>query len=137
MSELRNFIKSTVREFLNESDVNKGFKLSHSFRNNKGIEVSQYEIVGGGYARVKKSKDGYEMTNVIISKENRGNGFATKLYIELNIESLNNTGKTLQSIKPDDDGVIELSNDGKNLWESLVKKGLAKRISNNRYRFIK
>tara|TARA_R110000868_G_scaffold12456_12_gene59594 strand:+ start:3967 stop:4371 length:405 start_codon:yes stop_codon:yes gene_type:complete len=113
------------------------FVVSHSFTNEKGQKVTQYRVTGGhgGYARVTHSKDGFEMTNVIIEEEIRGKGIATKFYIKTNEESVRETGKTLQSTKPDKTGLIELSPDGKSLWDSLVKKGLAKRIASNRYRF--
>jgi len=114
-----------------------GFEYSHSFTNDRGNEVTQYKIDGGGYARVEKYADGYVVTNIIIEKSNQGKGHATNLYKKLNKESVKATGKTLQSIKPDENGNIELSSDGQRLWKSLEKKGLAKSIGNNRWRFKK
>ena len=114
-----------------------GFVFSHSFTNDRGNQVDQYSISGGGYARVEKYKDGYVVANVIIEQPNRGKGYATALYKKVNKESVKETGKTLQSIKPDKNGKIELSNDGKALWKSFVQKGLAKEIGKGRYRFIK
>lgn len=114
-----------------------GFEYSHSFTNDRGNEVTQYKIAGGGYARVEKYSDGYVVTNIIIDKSNQGKGHATNLYKKLNKESVKATGKTLQSIKPDENGNIELSSDGQRLWKSLEKKGLAKSIENNRWRFKK
>jgi hypothetical protein len=114
------------------------FVADFSFTNEKGNEVTQYKLSSndGGYARVEKSPDGFVVTNVIIGEGARGKGVATRLYIELNKESVRATGQTLQSIKKDRDGNIELSADGQALWESFVKKGLAKRIGKKRYRFI-
>ena len=114
-----------------------GFEVSHSFTNDRGNEVTQYKIARGGYARVEKYPDGYVVTNIIIDKSNQGKGHATNLYKKLNKESVKSTGKTLQSIKPDENGNIELSSDGQRLWKSLEKKGLAKSIGNNRWRFKK
>lgn len=114
-----------------------GFEYSHSLTNDRGNEVTQYKIDGGGYARVEKYADGYVVTNIIIEKSNQGKGHATNLYKKLNKESVKATGKTLQSIKPDENGNIELSSDGQRLWKSLEKKGLAKSIGNNRWRFKK
>jgi hypothetical protein len=114
-----------------------GFEYSHSFTNDRGNEVTQYKIDGGGYARVEKYADGYVVTNIIIDKSNQGKGHATNLYKKLNKESVKATDKTLQSIKPDENGNIELSSDGQRLWKSLEKKGLAKSIGNNRWRFKK
>ena len=113
-----------------------GFYLSHSFVNVRGNKVTQYNISGGGYARVEKYKDGFVVSNIIIEKENRGKGYAKKLYENLNKESLKETGKTLQSIKRDSSNKIELSKEGKALWMSFVNKGKAKEISKNRFRFI-
>jgi hypothetical protein len=114
-----------------------GFEVSHSFTNDRGNEVTQYKIEGGGYARVEKYSDGYVVTNIIIDKSNQGKGHASNLYKKLNKESTKATGKTLQSIKPDSNGNIEISSDGQRLWKSLEKKGLAKSIGNNRWRFKK
>jgi hypothetical protein len=114
-----------------------GFEYSHSFTSVRGNEVTQYKIEGGGYARVEKYSDGYVVTNIIIDKSNQRKGHATALYKKLNKESVKSTGKTLQSIKPDVNGNIELSSDGQRLWKSLENKGLAKSIGNNRWRFIK
>jgi predicted GNAT superfamily acetyltransferase len=113
-----------------------GFYLSHSFVNDRGNKVTQYNISGGGYARVEKYKDGFVVSNIIIEKENRGKGYAKKLYEDLNKESLKETGKTLQSIKRDSNNKIELSKEGKALWMSFVNKGKAKEISKNRFRFV-
>jgi hypothetical protein len=114
-----------------------GFEFSHSFTNDRGNAVTQYRISGGGYARVEKYSDGYVVTNIIIDESNQGKGHATNLYKKLNKESVKATGKTLQSIKPDETGKIELSSDGQRLWKSLERKGLAKSIGTNRWRFVK
>ena len=112
-----------------------GFEFSHSFKNDRGNEVTQYKIEGGGYARVEKYADGFVITNIIIEKENQGKGYAKNLYEKLNKESVKETGKTLQSLKPDENGKIELSSDGQRFWKSIEKRGLAKSIANNRWRF--
>jgi predicted GNAT family acetyltransferase len=114
------------------------FVVSHSFTGSNGNEVTQYSVSSGhgGYARVEKSPDGYIINNVIIDEAGRGKGAATRLYLKVNKQSVKATGKTLQSIKKDRYGKIELSSDGKALWESFVKKGLAKKIGKGRYRFV-
>lgn len=113
------------------------FQFSHSFINDAGNRVSQYNMIGGygGYARIEHDPTGFVVTNIIIDERARNRGLATKLYKKINKLSLKETGKTLQSIKKKD-GVIELSSDGERLWKSLVNKGLAKKISERRYRFI-
>ena len=113
--------------------------VSHSFTNDAGNKVTQYKLTGGfgGFARVEQYKDGFVITNVIFDERARGKGLATKLYEAANRESVKVTGKTLQSIKADKTGKIELSADGRGLWESFVRKGLAKPIARGRYRFIK
>jgi len=112
---------------------------SHSFINSKGNEVDQYKLTDGygGYIRVEHYSDGFVITNIILDERLRRKGLATEFYKKINEESIKETGKTLQSIKRDSDGIIELSDNGKNLWESLVKKGLAIKISKNKYRFKK
>lgn len=131
-------LKKILNEILLESsEPDVEFVVSHTFKNDKGQKVTHYKLTGGygGYARIKHSKDGFEVTNVILDHDIRGKGIGTKFYIKMNDESVKETGKTLQSIKPDDDGIIELSPDGKRLWDSLVTKGLAKKIGRSRYRF--
>jgi hypothetical protein len=91
----------------------------------------------GGYIRVEHYSDGFVITNIILDERLRRKGLATEFYKKINEESIKETGKTLQSIKRDSDGIIELSDNGKNLWESLVKRGLAIKISKNKYRFKK
>lgn len=117
--------------------ISGGFVFSHSFINDRGNRVDQYSIYGGGYARVEKWKDGFEMTNVIIHQENRGKGYATKLYQKVNKESVKSTGNTLQSVKRNPDGSLEFSADGVALWKSFVRKGMAEDIGDGRFRFKK
>jgi hypothetical protein len=113
--------------------------ISHSFINSKGNKVDQYKLTDGygGYIRVEHYSDGFVITNIILDERLRRKGLATEFYKKINEESIKETGKTLQSIKRDSDGIIELSDNGKNLWESLVKRGLAIKISKNKYRFKK
>lgn len=114
------------------------FEFSHSFVNDAGNKVTQYKVTGGygGYARVEHDKSGFIIPNVIIDDRVQGKGIATNFYKKVNTESVKETGKTLQSIKPDSNGLIELSKDGQRLWDSLVKKGLANKLGEKRYRFI-
>lgn len=119
------------------SKEGKGFVFSHTFNYESGNKVTQYNVSDniGGYARVEEYSDGFVITNVIMGSEGRRKGYATKLYEKANKDSIKKTGKTLQSIKPDENGLIELSEDGKALWESFVRKGKAKKITTDRYRF--
>ena len=57
--------------------------------------------------------------------------------LKMNNLSLEKTGKPLQSIKADKTGLIELSDEGKAMWDSFVKKGIAIKISEKKYRFKK
>ena len=120
-----------------EKEKNVNFEFSHSFLNSKGIKVNQYNIDGGGYARVEENKTGFIVSNIIIAKENQGKGIATDFYVKMNNLSLEKTGKPLQSIKADKTGLIELSDEGKAMWDSFVKKGIAIKISEKKYRFKK
>ena len=120
-----------------DKEKNVNFEFSHSFLNSKGIKVNQYNIDGGGYARVEENKTGFIVSNIIIAKENQGKGIATDFYVKMNNLSLEKTGKPLQSIKADKTGLIELSDEGKAMWDSFVKKGIAIKISEKKYRFKK
>ena len=120
-----------------DKEKNVNFEFSHSFLNSKGIKVNQYNIDGGGYARVEENKTGFIVSNIIIVKENQGKGIATDFYVKMNNLSLEKTGKPLQSIKADKTGLIELSDEGKAMWDSFVKKGIAIKISEKKYRFKK
>lgn len=129
-----------LRRILNELEISNQspkFIFSHSFTNPSGKRVMQYKMSDGfgGYARVIEHNNGFEITNVIIDEELRNKGIGTQFYIEMNDESYAKTGKPLRSIKPDKNGNVELSVDGKRLWDSLVKKGLAKRVKSSEYRF--
>ena len=53
-----------------DKEKNVNFEFSHSFLNSKGIKVNQYNIDGGGYARVEENKTGFIVSNIIIAKEN-------------------------------------------------------------------
>ena len=97
--------------------------------------MNQYNIDGRGYARVEENKTGFIVSNIIIAKENQGKGIATDFYVKMNNLSLEKTGKPLQSIKADKTGLIELSDEGKAMWDSFVKKGIAIKISEKKYRF--
>ena len=114
-------------------------EYSHEFINGSGNKVTQYRVSDGygGYARVEHKKNGFAVTNIILDERVRGKGIATNFYKKINMQSLKETGKTLQSIPPDKTGLIELSDMGEGLWKGLVGKGVAKKVGNKKYRFLK
>jgi hypothetical protein len=121
---------------INNYDFKQGFVFTQSFKIGN-CKFYDYTFDGGGFARVQITKFGFMMRNISLMKDCQKKGLATKLYKELNLESLKLTGCTLQSTKLKDNfGNIELSDEGQLFWQKLVKKGLAKKISNKRYRFI-
>ena len=89
---------------------------------------------------VFKDKKGWVVRNVIVPTEFQRKGLATKFYINMNKMSLKNTGKPLHSTQErklsNGQIVHELSEDGIALWDSLVRDGYAKKVSDKNYVFI-
>ena len=88
---------------------------------------------------VLEDKNGWIVRNAIIPEELQQKGISTKFYLEMNKMSLKKTGKPLRStqarILNNGKKVHELSDLGEKLWDSLVKKGYAKKISKKNYVF--
>ena len=89
---------------------------------------------------VHENKNGWIVRNALVPESLQKQGVASKFYIYMNELSIKKTGKPLRSTQPRklNTGAIvhELSDLGIKLWDSLVKKGLAKKISNKNYVFI-
>lgn len=89
---------------------------------------------------VFEDKNGWIVRNALLPEYLQKNNIATNFYIKMNELSRKKTGKPLKSSQPrklySGQIVHELSNLGIKLWESLVKKGLAKKISHKNYVFI-
>jgi len=90
---------------------------------------------------VWENKKGWVIRNSLIPESLRRKGIATKFYIKMNNLSLAKTGKPLRSTQErtlsNGQRVHELSSDAIALWDSLVNKGLAKRLGEKNYTFIK
>ena len=87
---------------------------------------------------VWESKDGWIVRNVLIPEELQRMGIASKTYRTLNQLSLKATGKPLRSTQErtlmNGQQVLELSGQGRGLWDSLVGKGMAERVGDT-YKF--
>lgn len=89
---------------------------------------------------VIKSSDGYVVRNAYLPDNLTNQGIGTNFYIQMNKESMKKTGHPLRSSPPrklfSGETIIELSIRGVKLWDSLVRKGLAKKIGDRQYTFI-
>jgi hypothetical protein len=89
---------------------------------------------------VLKSKDGYVVRNAYLPQEMQKQGIGSSFYQRMNAESVAKTGKPLRSSPPrtlmTGETITELSPEGVALWESLVRKGLAKKTGEKQYIFV-
>jgi len=107
-------------------------KLIKKFKTNEGI-FSIWDI-DATHRRpdmftVHESPEGWVVRNVLIPEELRRSGVATTVYEKLNSLSMQKTGNPLRSTQArtllNGEAVLELSDQGRSLWESFVSKGLA------------
>lgn len=142
--ELREFITTTIREYLNEQVGDKHgltLKKIKTFKTCEG-KFSVYDISNDIRGRadmftVFEDKNGWIVRNAFVPDELQRKGIATKFYIEMNEKSKQKTGiplrSTQQRILSNGKIVHELSKDGISLWDSFVNKGLARKISEKNY----
>ena len=88
---------------------------------------------------VWEKSDGWVIRNALVPESSRRQGLATEFYTFINKLSLDSTGEPLRSTQPrkllQGMEVFELSDAGRYLWDSLVKKGLAQ-ATGQTYKFI-
>lgn len=113
-------------------------KTDKSYMYNK---VYTYEIKGGGKGdnvQVSVTKNGYVWNNALLSDNIKGKGEGTKIALDLNQQSINETGKPLRSL-PEYSivGIKNHTEEGIGLWESLVRKGYAIKNKDNTYTMLK
>ena len=129
---------------LYEEYDNKIIKLK-TFETEEGV-FSVYDIDDShrnrnDYYTVFEHPDGWIVRNVILPIELQNQNISTNFYIYINDESIKNTGNPLRSTQErvlnNGESVHELSILGIKLWDSLVRKGYAKKISLKNYIFIK
>lgn len=108
-------------------------------------KISVYDIEDSPRDRmvmftVKEDKNGYIIRNAFVPPILQNKGIATDFYVQMNRESLKKTGKPLRSTQPRElstgEIVHELSSDGIRLWNSLVRKGYAKKLGEKNYVFV-
>ena len=141
MRELIDKIKN-FDQFLSEKTNIKITKIK-SFETDEG-HFSVYDINDTHHNRgdmftVFEDKNGWIIRNVLIPNDIKRNGIATDFYLKMNDLSKSNTNHPLKSTQPrklsNGEVVHELSNDAQLLWDSFVRKGLVKKISDKNYTF--
>ena len=103
-------------------------------------KVYQYDIKNGGRGdnvMVSVTKDGYVWNNALLSDNIKGKGEGTKIALDLNRQSIEETGKPLRSL-PEYNivGIKNHTEEGQGLWESLVRKGYAVKNKDNTYTML-
>jgi hypothetical protein len=86
----------------------------------------------------KQRNKGYRIRNVFVDASIQRQGYATKIYKQLNQESIEQTGKPLQSSEIGYDkknSVTTLGKEGQLLWQSFVEKGFAEKVGDH-YEFL-
>jgi hypothetical protein len=141
---LVDFRKSKKIKEAVEKDGDLSLKKIKSFKTSEG-KFSIYDISDDVRGRanmftVIEDKNGWIVRNAIVPDELRRKGIATRFYIEMNERSKQKTGKKLRSSQPrklfTGEIVHELSKDSVALWDSFVKRGLAKKIGEKNYVFL-
>ena len=109
-------------------------KTDRSYDYNKVYEFGIKNGGRGDNVQVSVTKNGYVWNNAMLSDSIKGKGEGTKIALDLNQQSLKETGKPLRSL-PEYNivGTKNHTEEGKGLWESLVRKGYAVKNSDNTY----
>jgi len=121
---------------------NKEIVQADTFTTDEGT-FTNYKIVGDDRNMpaftVFESPDGFIVRNAYVPESMQKGGIATNFYMEMNERSLEQTGNPLRSTQPrtlnSGKQVFELSEAGKKLWDSMVSKGLASKLSDGTYEF--
>lgn len=113
-------------------------KTDNSYKYNK---VIHYDIKNGGKSdnvQVAVTKNGYIANNLLLSDNIKGKGEGTKIMLDLNQQSIEETGYPLRSL-PEYNivGTKNHTEEGKGLWDSLVRKGYAIKNEDNSYTMLK
>lgn len=112
-------------------------KTDDSYKYNK---VYAYDIENGGKGdnvQVSVTPTGYVWNNALLSDNIKGKGEGTKIALDLNQQSIKETGYPLRSL-PEYNvvGTKNHTEEGKGLWESLVRKGYAVKNNDNSYTML-
>ena len=108
-------------------------KTDKSYRYNK---VNSYDIKNGGRGdnvQVAVTKNGYIANNALLSDNIKGKGEGTKIMLDLNQQSLEET-RSLPEYN-----IVGIKNhtaEGQGLWDSLVRKGFAVKNNDNTYTML-
>ena len=112
-------------------------KTDKSYRYKK---VNSYDIKNGGRGdnvQVAVTKNGYIANNALLSDNVKGKGEGTKIMLDLNQQSLEETGYPLRSLP--EYNIVGIKNhtaEGQGLWDSLVRKGFAVKNNDNTYTML-
>lgn len=97
------------------------------------------EIRRSSMFTVFEDSDGWIVIAAFVPDELQNQGIATDFYIEMNEKSKKKTSNPLKSTQPrvlsTGEEVHELSKEGIIFWDSLVNKGLAKKLGHKSYLF--
>ncbi len=136
-------LTSTIQTFLKEQHIFSIRKIK-SFKTAEG-RFSVYDVSEDIRHRpdmftVFEDPQGWIIRNAFVPEALQRKGVATAFYIEINKRSQQKTGKNLRSTQPkkllSGEIVHELSEAGVLFWDSLVSRGLAKKINEKNYIFL-
>ncbi len=127
----------------NHSNMKEDVKRIKRFKSDDGF-FSVYDIDTthnrADMFTVLEDRKGWIVRNALVPDNMQKQGIATNFYIKMNNLSMKKTGYPLRSTQPrkllSGQIVHELSIDGIRLWDSLVRKGLAVKLSDKNYKFL-
>jgi len=141
----KQYIRTLLLENLIESQISvNDIKKIKSFTTSEGdFAHYDYEEMPRRAAMftIFESPDGWIIRNAFVPESLQKQGIATEFYRRMNQLSHSSTGNPLRSTQPrtlsTGEVVHELSMAGIALWDSLVSKGYAQKLSHKNYIFTK
>ena len=132
MKDLRKFIATTIREYLNENTTTPHYSVDKDIKNSGfGEEIYKIKMfindneIGVLVLRIFLEKNKAEIMRVDIIDEYKGKGFGKQLYFKAK-EIANNHNSNLYG------GEIQ-TNDAKQVWNSFIRNGMTKTDSDGNF----
>jgi len=123
---MRDFIKNKLKENLEQEKINTSkIKIKTSVVNNLLVFLPFYDGERMGAFRLRPFNDDYKIFETVLYDRFKGQGLGKGMYRFI-IKKLATEGKKLYS----DD---KQSQEAYNVWESLVRNGLAIKLENNTF----
>jgi len=123
---MRDFIKNKLKENLEQEKINTSkIKIKTSVVNNLLVFLPFYDGERMGAFRLRPFNDDYKVFETVLYDRFKGQGLGKGMYRFI-IKKLATEGKKLYS----DD---KQSQEAYNVWESLVRNGLAIKLENNTF----